>query len=108
MTPAGFSDYEGEVPAMAGKAVPSTAGGGPRDFSEEVHGHFAQPPSHAAAVLEARIHLGGSEAGKIDAADVFSAIAELLARHGVDMDHCFHEASRAGDEMTMGSGRMPR
>lgn len=35
----------------AGKAVPSTAGGGPRDFSAEVGSHFAQPAAVPALAL---------------------------------------------------------
>lgn len=79
----------------AGKAVPSSAGGGPRDFSAAVHSNFAQAGCavpDGGVHLEVHIYLGESEQGKIGPADLFEAITEMLARHGVDKAHCFHEA----------------
>lgn len=65
-----------------GKAVPSSAGGGPRDFSDAVRGHFAAPAQ--VPVITARIFLLGDDAGKVSAVDVSAALAELLVRLGVE------------------------
>lgn len=80
------------------KHVPSTAGGGPRDFSEAVHANFTQPPAPIAdggVHLEVHLHLGESEAAKLNAGDLFEAITDLLRRHGVDMAHGNLEAFRS-------------
>lgn len=80
---------------MTGKSVPSSGSTGPRDFSQAVHANFIQPPPpvpDGGARLEVHIHLGASEKDKITPADLFEAIAELLARHGIDPQHSFHEA----------------
>lgn len=67
---------------MSGKAVASSGNTGPRDFSAEVGGHFAAPAQVPA--ITARIFLPGDDAGKVSAADVSAALAELLVRLGVE------------------------
>jgi hypothetical protein len=102
-----------KVAAGAGKAVPSSAGGGPRDFSAAVHANFTQPPGpepDGSGCLTARIYLGEREQGKISAEDLFEAVAELLSRHGVDMERCFLESWRRqenGIPVAICAGRMP-
>lgn len=86
---------------------------GPRDFSEAVHSHYTPAPGpllDGPGCLVARIHLGESERDKIGAEDVFEAVAELLARNGVDMEHAFVESWRRqenGIPVAICSGRKP-
>lgn len=87
------SPQAGAARVTGEKHVPSSAGGGPRDFSEAVHANVTQSPAPAGGVhLEVHVHLGESEKDKIAPADLFEAIADLLARHGVDPARSFHEA----------------
>jgi len=101
----------GKVAASAGKAVPSSAGGGPGDFSGAVHANFARGGEvRPQPSLTACIYLGEGEQDKIGAADLFEAITELLARQGVDMDACFLESwwrQDNGIPVAMCGGRMP-
>lgn len=54
---------------------------GPRDFSAEVHAHFAQPLP--VPHITVQIYLSDEEADKVAAVDVEAAVEELLARLGV-------------------------
>ena len=72
------------------------AGTGPRDFSAEVHAQFTSPVPEPHITV--RIYLSDEEAGKVTAGDVSAAVAELLARLGVDMGHCWAETTDSGDE----------
>ncbi len=97
----------GTVDLCAGKAVPSSGGTGPRDFSEQVHGHFSGPREvtpEPVPLIEARIWLAPSEDSKVSVTDVHAAIAELLGRLGVDMASCWHEAQRRGEPKMIASG----
>lgn len=66
----------------ASKAVPSSGNTGPRDFSAEVHSHFASRPPQPHITVQ--IWLSDEEAEKVTAADVSAAVNELLARLGVE------------------------
>jgi hypothetical protein len=69
---------------MAGKAVPSTGNTGPRDFSAEVHSHFAKPPEPGTpGSITMRVALSEADAGKVTSMDLAAAIIALLARHGI-------------------------
>jgi len=67
---------------VADKSVPSSAGGGPRDFSEAVHANFARPPRQPDITVQ--VWLSDEEAAKVMPADVTAAVSELLVRLGVE------------------------
>lgn len=63
------------------KSVPSSGNTGPRDFSAEVHAHFASP-APSGLVIAARVSLPDDEG--IAEIDVLTALRELLARNGAE------------------------